>query len=107
MTNDLDRYQKWSDALLSAWIDSEISQLQPDIALLPVESKPDTGAAAVRLASLLKPKVVIPHHWDDYYPFLSRPIDLKQFEAALQIVAPEMKVYIPTIGQSFNPADLL
>ncbi len=91
----------------AAWIDSEINQLQADIALLPVESKPDTGAAAVRLASLLNPKVVIPHHWDDYYPFLSRSIDLKQFEVALQTVAPEVKVYIPTIGQGFNPADLL
>lgn len=91
----------------AAWLDSEISQLQPDLALLPVENEASPNTGAVRLASLLKPKVVIPHHWDDYYPPLSQMINLKQFEAALQTVVPGLRVYKPTIGQSFNPADLL
>ncbi len=90
----------------AGWLEAEIDHLQPDIALLPVESDPAPDAAVIRLASLLKPKVVIPHHWDDYFPPLSRMIDLQQFETVMHMVAPEVKVYVPTIGQSFNPAKI-
>ena len=91
----------------AGWIEAEIQLLHPDIALLPVEYHADTNSAVVQLAARLTPKVVIPHHWDNYYPPLSRQINLKEFAAALKIVAPAVKVYIPKIGQSFDPAGLL
>ncbi|MBI1877113.1 MAG: MBL fold metallo-hydrolase, partial [Chloroflexi bacterium] len=69
------------------WAGVEIRDLQPDLALLPVENNPDTSAA--RLAAHLKPKVVIPHHWDDYFPPLSELTDLTRFEAALNALAPQ------------------
>lgn len=89
------------------WAEAELGDLQPDVALLPVESNPDTGAAAARLAALLKPKVVVPHHWDNYFPPLSRLGDLTRFKTALQALAPQVRVYQPVIGQSFDPIDLL
>lgn len=89
------------------WLEAQVHDLQPDLALLPVESHPDTNATTVRLAALMKPKVVIPHHWDDYYPPLSRLADLTRFETALKALAPQIRVYIPTIGQSFDPIRLL
>ncbi len=91
----------------AGWIEAEIQDLEPDIALLPVEYHPDTNSAVVQLAARLTPKVVIPHHWDNYYPPLTRQINLKEFAAAVNIVAPGVKVFIPKIGQSFNPAALL
>ncbi len=91
----------------AGWVESEIRGLLPDIALIPVESYPNVSAAAVGLTLLLTPRLVILHHWDDYYPPLSRMINLKEFEAIIRMVAPGVKVYIPTIGQSFDPADLL
>lgn len=89
------------------WLEAEVHDLQPDLAILPVEGHPDTNATAARLAALLKPKVVIAHHWDDYYPPLSRPADLTRFETTLKALAPQIRVYIPTIGQSFDPIRLL
>ena len=89
------------------WLEAEIRDLHPDIALLPVESNPDTSAAAARLAALLQPKVVIPHHWDDYFPPLSEMSNLAKFETTLNALAPGMRVYKPIIGQSFNPINLL
>jgi L-ascorbate metabolism protein UlaG (beta-lactamase superfamily) len=89
------------------WTDAEVGDLQPDVVLLPVESNPDTGAAAARLAALLKPKLVVPHHWDNYFPPLSRLGDLTRFKTALQALAPQIHIYQPVIGQSFDPVDLL
>ncbi|NJN93690.1 MAG: MBL fold metallo-hydrolase [Anaerolineales bacterium] len=89
------------------WSHAEISQLQPDLALLPVERNPDTSAAAARLAALLQPKVVIPHHWDNYFPPLSELSDLTKFETTLNALAPQVRVYKPVIGRSFDPITLL
>jgi L-ascorbate metabolism protein UlaG (beta-lactamase superfamily) len=91
----------------AGWLEPEIRRLRPDVALLPVECHPDTNADVVRLAAQLTPKLVIPHHWDDYYPPLSRMNRVKEFEAAVKIVAPGVKVFVPAIGQKYNVADLL
>jgi L-ascorbate metabolism protein UlaG (beta-lactamase superfamily) len=91
----------------AAWVEEETRDLRPDVALLPVERPPTVTSATVQLTLLLKPKLVIPHHWDDYYPPLSQMIDLEPFKTAVSEVAPEVNVYIPTPGQSFAPADLL
>ena len=91
----------------AGWVDGEIGHLQPDIALLPVESRPTKYSNSVRLTSILKPKIVIPHHWDDYYPSLSKTIDLSDFEAIVQAHAPNTKVHMPVIGQPFSPARLI
>lgn len=89
------------------WAEAEVHDLQPDVALLPVESNPDTSAATARLAALLKPKMVVPHHWDDYFPPLSRLGDLIRFKTALQALAPQVQVYQPVIGRSFDPIHLV
>jgi L-ascorbate metabolism protein UlaG (beta-lactamase superfamily) len=91
----------------AAWIKGEIDQLQPDIALIPVEHEPEAQAACVHLTMLLKPRLVIPHHWDDYYPPLSQTIDLRRFKSVMQTLTSNINVYIPTLGQSFDPAELL
>lgn len=91
----------------AGWIDAELRGLRPDIALIPVERYPHISAAAVGLTLLLLPRLVILHHWDDYYPPLTHMVNLKEFEAIVRMVAPGVKVYIPTIGRSFDPAQLL
>lgn len=88
------------------WGGAEIGELQPHIALLPVEGHADT-AAAVRLAVLLRPRLVIPHHWDDYFPPFSQMSNLAEFETGLSALAPDIRVYRPIIGQSFDPINLL
>ena len=72
----------------------------------PIEWRTSARQRAPQAAHLT-PKVVIPHHWDDYYPPLSRMNRVKQFEAAIKIVAPGIKVFVPAIGQKFHVAELL
>lgn len=91
----------------AGWIDSEIDNLQPDIALLPVESNPGKNDNVAQLAARLKSKLVIPHHWDNYYPSFSETVDLTGFEAVIQTWTPHTRVYKPEIGKQINLTSLL
>jgi L-ascorbate metabolism protein UlaG (beta-lactamase superfamily) len=91
----------------AAWLEPNVRDLKPDIALLPVERPVAAHSATIQLIELLKPRLVIPHHWDDYFPPLSQLIDLDPFKTAVAAAAPEVNVFFPTLGQSFDPADLL
>ncbi|MBN1993821.1 MAG: MBL fold metallo-hydrolase [Anaerolineae bacterium] len=91
----------------AGWVEAAIKDLRPDIALLPVEGIPDKKSDVVRLISLLKPRVVIPHHWDNYYPPLTKTVDLGQLETILRTLLAPIKVYQPTLGRRFSLARLL
>ncbi|MBN1220005.1 MAG: MBL fold metallo-hydrolase [Anaerolineae bacterium] len=91
----------------SGWVETEPDDLHPDLILLPVERHPRSDGNTLRLISLLKPKVVIPHHWDNYYPPLSEAVDLSEFITLICRQTPSVTVYQPVIGESFDPANLL
>jgi L-ascorbate metabolism protein UlaG (beta-lactamase superfamily) len=92
----------------AGWVESEIEGLQADIALLPVESVPTVNDNVVQLAMRLKPKVVIPHHWDNYYPPLSKLVEVDQFETMMQSeIIPPIKVYKPVIGERVDSRCLI
>jgi L-ascorbate metabolism protein UlaG (beta-lactamase superfamily) len=87
------------------WIDPEIKGLQPDIALLPVT--PSAITNTIPLVVALKPAVIIPHQWDNYYPPFTQGIDSHQLKDALQTKITTGKIFLPTLGQPFDVADLL
>jgi L-ascorbate metabolism protein UlaG (beta-lactamase superfamily) len=90
----------------SGWVEATLAGLQPDIVLLPLEQPTDI-TNMIQLALLLRPKVVIPHHWDNYYPPLSQMVDLHEFEAMLQAKVPGSRVYKPSLGEPFSLTDLV
>ena len=65
------------------------------------------GKNAMLATIIIKPKVIIPHHWDDYYPPLSETVDLDRFEALIQSRLPDTKVYRFPLGQRFNLVELI
>jgi L-ascorbate metabolism protein UlaG (beta-lactamase superfamily) len=89
------------------WLEAELGDLHLHLALLPLASNPGNSSAAARLASLIQPQVVIPHHEDNYSSPQSEMSQAVSFEAALKALAPGVRVYRPAIGQSFNPIKLL
>lgn len=91
----------------AGWVETTLEGVQPDIALLPLERPPTPVDNIVHLMHLLKPKVLVPHHWDNYYPPLTDPIDLQTFETISQNLALPPKIHWPVIGHNFRPADLL
>lgn len=91
----------------AGWDETAVQQLQPDVALLPVESKPAPQAYVIRLTVLLQPKLVIPHHWDNYHPALSQQVDLTNLAPLVQSESPHTQVYLPVLGQPFDVVELL
>ena len=87
------------------WIDPELNGLQPDIALLPVD--PAAIAKTAHLAAKLKPAVIIPHQWDNYYPPLTRAVNVDELKNALQTEITLGSIFWPEPGQAFNIAELL
>ncbi len=91
----------------AGWDEDAVGQLRPDVALLPVENTPLLESYVIRLAAQLQPRLVIPHHWDNYHPAVSRPVDLTNFADLVQSESPRTRVYQPTLGQPFDLIDLL
>lgn len=90
----------------AGWEEAGLSGLTPDILLLPVERPAQPDDNVIRLASLLQPAIIVPHHWDNYYPPLSEQVDLTPLTHILQTELPHTKIYRPMIGERFNLIDL-
>ncbi|MCS7117577.1 MAG: metal-dependent hydrolase [Thaumarchaeota archaeon] len=78
-----------------------IGQLyKPDIALLPIGSLYTMGPREAAIAaSLIKPKIVIPMHYNTYEAIKQDP---KQFEALVRARAKGVKVVVLNPGETFE-----
>lgn len=70
-----------------------------DVFLVPVQGRTDICSVAADLVRRINPSVVIPHHHDDFYPPLSRHIDLAPFEAELRGRGLRVQVRVPSINR--------
>lgn len=83
----------------AGWVKSTLDGLRPDLALIPVQGRSDIAAVAARMAALLQPRLVVPHHWDDFHPPISQLIPLTPFAEALSRSLPEVQLHVPKTGQ--------
>ncbi|TFF93026.1 MAG: MBL fold metallo-hydrolase [Promethearchaeota archaeon] len=67
-----------------------------DVLLIPYagNSKKHLTEKTLKLVELLSPKVLIPHHWDDFFPPISRTEDLSPLLKAMERNVPEVNVKI-------------
>jgi L-ascorbate metabolism protein UlaG (beta-lactamase superfamily) len=70
-----------------------------DVFLVPVQGRTDICEVATDLVRRVKPPLVIPHHHDDFYPPLSRYVDLALFEAELRRSGIAAQVRVPAINE--------
>lgn len=70
-----------------------------DVFLVPVQGRTDICSVAADLVRRVKPYVIVPHHHDDFFPPLSRNVDLGGFEAELRRRGIQAQVRIPTINK--------
>lgn len=73
----------------------ELEKFQPDIFLAPVAGRRNAPDALAEMTKLLNPKMVIPHHWDDFYPPISWRVSVEKFEEKVKAFLPEIVVKIP------------
>jgi L-ascorbate metabolism protein UlaG (beta-lactamase superfamily) len=70
---------------------------------MPVQGHSRICEVAARIVAQLQPRIVIPHHHDDFLPPLSTCVDLRPFVAALRELSPRVEVVCLPRGQPFAP----
>ncbi len=84
----------------SAWLNMDVLKEQElDVFFVPVQGHTDIAEISAGMACELKPRMVVPHHHDDFYPPLSRTIDLEPFRRKLFEAMPHVRLVAPTINQ--------
>jgi L-ascorbate metabolism protein UlaG (beta-lactamase superfamily) len=86
----------------AGWTRDSLQGVQADVALIPVQGHSAIAHIAARLAALLRPRLVVAHHWDDFYPPISRPISLIPFAQALSRDVPGARLHIPAMGDPWH-----
>lgn len=70
-----------------------------DVFMVPVQGRTDICSVAADLVARIRPAVVIPQHYDDFYPPLSRYVDLDPFAEELRRRGLQVQVRVPTINK--------
>jgi L-ascorbate metabolism protein UlaG (beta-lactamase superfamily) len=87
-------------------LEAGFSWPQADIIFLPLEQPAAAGRQAIQAVHDLQPKVVIPHHWDDYNPPFTKSIDVEPFNEHFRLELPQVRLYWPVLGKVFSLLDL-
>jgi L-ascorbate metabolism protein UlaG (beta-lactamase superfamily) len=66
----------------------------PDVLLLPLQGHSRICEIAARAVERLRPRVVIPHHHDDFYPPLSQAVDIAPFVEAVRALPPPIEAVV-------------
>ncbi len=77
----------------------QIGKRSIDILLVPLQGHSRICEIAARYVQQLSPKLVIPHHWDDFFPPISKTVDISSFLGWVEQFCPNSRVQILEINQ--------
>ena len=80
----------------------KLGQLPIDILLVPMQGHTHITRIAHRYVASLTPKMVIPHHQDNFFPPISALVDTKPFVNQVQASHPDITVQVLGINQTFE-----
>jgi len=80
----------------------KLGQQPPDILLVPMQGHTCITRIAHNYVTSLNPKMVIPHHQDNFFPPISTLVDTKPFAEQVKTSHPEIAVRIPEINQTIE-----
>jgi len=72
----------------------------PEILLAPLQGHSRITDKALELTRELGPRVVLPHHFDDFYPPVSQWVDPEPFRRAVAREMPDCRVLAPRLGET-------
>ncbi len=70
-----------------------------DVLLLPLQGHSRICDLTFRYVRILNPKLVIPHHQDDFYPPVSRTVDIKPFTDLVSAGCPNTRVRVMAMNE--------
>jgi L-ascorbate metabolism protein UlaG (beta-lactamase superfamily) len=71
-----------------------------DILLVPLQGHTNIVEIALKYVKALLPKVVIPHHQDNFYPPISTMVNLQPFVEGVPKLAPATEVRVLEMNQT-------
>jgi L-ascorbate metabolism protein UlaG (beta-lactamase superfamily) len=83
----------------AGWYLDQLALLEPDVALLPLQGSSRISKIVLQAAERLRPRRVIAHHHDDFFPPLSEQVDLRPFVELLALRLPDVEAVAPAIGE--------
>ena len=63
-----------------------------DCLLLPLQGNSEICSIGARIVEILRPRAVVPHHHDDFFPPVSQEVDISEFRDRVARVAPECRI---------------
>jgi L-ascorbate metabolism protein UlaG (beta-lactamase superfamily) len=81
---------------------SRLAARPTDLLLVPLQGHTRISDIALNFVKALKPRTVIPHHQDDFFPPISRMVDIEPFRREVKRECPHTGVNVIAPGESFN-----
>jgi len=79
-----------------------LRRYRPDVALLPYNGRSDMPRAARMATECLRPRLLVFHHWDDFYPHFAPAQDPRECMTDLRRDFPETRFRMARIGHPFS-----
>lgn len=80
-------------------LDSIKNEPPVDILLLPFQGHSQICDIGIKYVQHLKPKIIVIHHHDNFYPPISQSMDISPFTETLKKTHPQIRVIIPQINK--------
>lgn len=77
-----------------------------DILFLPLQGHTDICILAAELTAAMAPRAIVPEHHDDFFPPVSRTVELAPFEHMVKRLLPECAYYEPRVNRKFTAEDV-
>jgi L-ascorbate metabolism protein UlaG (beta-lactamase superfamily) len=77
----------------------QLARRPTDVLMVPLQGHSRITAIALEYVRALRPRIVIPHHHDDFYPTISQMVDPGPFAAQAPMASPGTQVLVPEMNQ--------
>ncbi len=71
-----------------------------DVLLVPLQGHSDICNIALEYVHVMQPKIVIPHHHDDFFPPVSSAVDIKPFVEGVKRECPNTEVKVLELNET-------
>jgi L-ascorbate metabolism protein UlaG (beta-lactamase superfamily) len=79
-----------------------LSQQKIDVLLVPLQGHTRICEIALKYVQALKPRLVIPHHQDDFFPPISTYVDILPFIRGVKRKCPNTEIRILQINETMT-----
>ncbi len=80
----------------------KLAGLKTDILLVPLQGHSDICKIALEYVRVMRPKIVIPHHHDNFFPPISSMIDIRPFIEGVKRECPDTEVRVLNISETIS-----